>query len=104
MAVTTPMPLGLESPDVVAVINPGDKLGLGEFGEVAVDRGPVETAVIERCGDLGMRFRARGGEHVLQDCQSGRGAPQPCPADEALDGINRSRFRRFHSSILTYGN
>jgi hypothetical protein len=60
--------------------------------------------VIERRGDLGMRFRSRCGEHVLQDCQPGRGAPQACPTDEALDGISRSRFWCFHTSILTHGN
>jgi hypothetical protein len=38
---------GFKSPDMITEFDPGDEFGLGEFGEITVDRGSVESMMVE---------------------------------------------------------
>ena len=100
MAIATSVSLRLEPPDMVSQIDPRHELRLGELGEIAVDRRPVEAAMVERCRHLRVRLRPRGIEHLLEHGQPGCSAPQPSPADEALQRIDRSGFGLAHPFIL----
>ena len=60
------VPLDLESPHVVAEFDPRHEPRLGEFRQVAVDRRPVEPAMIKRLRHLRMRLGPCGGEQVLE--------------------------------------
>ena len=69
------VPLDFEPPDMVAEFDAAHELFVGEFGEVSVDRGPVEAAVGQGLGDLRVRPRSSRRVEVLQDGHSRGRAP-----------------------------
>ena len=77
----------LEPPDVIAEFDAVEQPGLGEFGEVAVDRGPVESPAGEGRRHIGVGSRTAGRFQVLKHRQAGRGAPQAGRPDACSAGL-----------------
>ena len=88
VSISTTVSLRLEPPDMVPQIDSRDELCLGELGEIAVDCGSIEAAMIERRRHLGVGLWPRCRKHVLHNRQSGCSASQPGSADEALEGVD----------------
>lgn len=70
------MAADFESPHMVAEFDPVDQPSLGQFREIPIDRGPVESPAGERCGYVRVRPRPAGRFQVFEDRQSCRSASQ----------------------------
>lgn len=77
----------LESPHVVTEVDAIEEVGLGQFGQVPVDGGPVETPGGKGRRDLGMRPRCRRCLEVFEDRQSSRGAAESGSADASAGRV-----------------
>ena len=86
------MPLELKPPDVVSQIDPGGKLGLGQFGEIAIDRRPVIALVGQRIGHLSMGQWASRLQQLAQHRHPGPGTPQARPANAVFDSLGGRGF------------
>ena len=89
-------PLGFKPPDMVAEFDAGREPGLGEFGEVSVDRGPVEAEVVEGVRHFGVCQRPHCHLEVPHHGHAGGGAPQACPADAVPHSVVSKRFFTTH--------
>jgi len=87
VAAVVARPANLEPPDVITELDTVDQLRLGQFGEVPVDRGPVEAAAAQGRRDVGMRPRTLRGFKMLQDGQPGRRASQAGRADSRATSL-----------------
>ena len=82
----------LKPPDMVAEFDPTDELLLGEFGEVAVDGGPVKSEIGKRLRHLGVGAGASHRAEMIHHRQPGSRTSQPAVADAGLHGLESGSF------------
>src|SRR5204862_3029273 len=66
----------LEAPGVIAGIEPGQKAGISQLHETAVNRRFVKALRDEHVRDIGVAYRLAGSRDVLQDGYPCAGAAQ----------------------------
>ena len=84
--------LDLKPPDVVPKFHPADEFLLGEFREVAVDGGPVETEIRKCLRHLGVRTGPCSRPEMIHHRQSGCRASQPAVTDAGLHRLESGSF------------
>ncbi len=80
-----PTSLELESPDVIPQLHPRHQPGLGEFRQIAVDRGPIKALIRQGGRYLGMGLGTVCPSQVLQDCKPSGGTAKACSLDHFSD-------------------
>lgn len=80
-----PASLKLESPDVITQFHPRHQPGLGEFRQIAVDRGPIKALIRQGRRHLGMGLGTVRPSQVLQDCKPSGSTAKACSLDHFPD-------------------
>ena len=74
---------------MVAEFDAGEEAGCGEFDEIAINRGPVESLAAEAIGDFRVAEGILGRREFLHDRQTSGGGAETGGADLPAAGFGR---------------